>query len=44
VIALDANVLARSARCSDLLTLDRRFVQRAKKLGVSAGVSLPVEA
>ncbi len=40
----DALHLARSARCPDLLTLDRRFVQRAKKLGLSPRVSLPVEA
>jgi predicted nucleic-acid-binding protein len=40
----DALHLARSTRCPDLLTLDRRFVQRAKKLGLSPRVSLPGEA
>lgn len=40
----DALHLARSAQCSELVTFDRQFAKRSKKLGLVPPVSTPPEA
>lgn len=40
----DALHLARSTQCSELVTFDRHFAKRSKKLGLAPPVNVPVQA